>query len=283
MKMKTTTKIMIFICLLGLSLLLYPIISDMWNDMHSTKAINNYTDSLDNLTAQEYQEMWNEALEYNSMLNERENPFKLSDEQLEKYNSLLDPDGHGIMGYIDIPKIDVQLPIYHSTEENVLQVAVGHVNWTSLPVGGESSHCVLSGHRGLKSASLFTDLDKLREGDTFEMKVLNETLTYEVDQIRTVEPDESDELKCVKGRDYCTLLTCTPYGINTHRLLVRGHRIENKKNNITIISEAVIIDEIIVAGFLAVPLIFILFMMVMLKKPQPKSKNNKSTSEEEDE
>ncbi|MCQ2469087.1 MAG: class C sortase [Ruminococcus sp.] len=281
--MKKTTKIMIFICLLGLSLLLYPTVSDLWNSMHSTRAITEYSDSLDKINAEEYRKMWNDALEYNSELNERENPFALSDAELEKYNSLLDPDGQGIMGYIEIPCIGVQLPIYHGTEENVLQVAVGHIDWTSLPTGGEGNHCVLSGHRGLRSAVLFTDLDKMREGDTFELNILNEKMTYEVDMIRTVEPDEADELKCEKGKDYCTLVTCTPYGINTQRLLVRGHRIENKNSGTSVISEAVIIDEIVVAGFLAIPIIFILFMMVMLKKPQPKKQNTEINFGEENE
>ena len=281
--MKKSTKLMILICILGLSLLLYPYISDLWNSMHSTKAINNYSRSIENLDSESYQKILDDALNYNQELNQRENPFTLSPEQREKYNEMLDPDGHGVMGYIDIPKISVQLPIYHGTEESVLQIAAGHIDWTSLPTGSEGNHCVISGHRGLKSASLFTDLDELREGDIFELNILNETLTYEVDRILTVKPNEINDLKCVKGKDYCTLVTCTPYGVNSHRLLVRGHRTENRDKGATVISEAVIIDEIVVAAFLAVPIIFILFMAVMLKKPQPKNNTNLHKSEEEDE
>lgn len=169
------------------------------------------------------------------------------------------------MGYIEIPSIDVSLPIYHGTDEGVLAVGVGHLEWTSLPVGGESTHCVLSGHRGLPSARLFTDLDQLKEGDYFMLNILDETLTYEVDQIRIVEPEEVEELTIIEGRDLCTLVTCTPYGVNSHRLLVRGHRVDNLEEAVTVrvTADAVEVEPLIVASILLVPTL-VLFLSVVL-------------------
>ena len=220
------TLLLFLILLAGLSLLLYPSVSDYWNSLHQTRAIATYAEEVANLNQDQYDEIWAAAESYNASLTDRVNAYQLSDAQKEEYQQLLNVSGLGVMGYIEIPEIDVSLPIYHGTEDPVLQVAVGHLEWTSLPVGGESTHCVLSGHRGLPSAKLFTNLDKLREGDTFLLRVLDEILTYEVDQILIVEPQDTAALEIVEGQDYCTLVTCTPYGINTHRLLVRGHRID---------------------------------------------------------
>lgn len=273
-KLKTVTKILIIVCFIGLSLLLYPTVSNYLNEKNSTRAISTYVEELDSFDEEQFKEVWNNAIIYNADLAKQENVFALSEEMVSRYKENLNITGTGIMGYIEIPKLDVSLPVYHGTSDNVLQRAIGHIDWTSLPVGGESTHCVVSGHRGLPSAKLFTDIDKLREGDTFELMILNTKLTYEVDQIRTVLPDEVDELQIVYGKDYCTLVTCTPYGINTHRLLVRGHRIESVLGEAHVVSEAVIMDELIVASIVAFPILFILFMAVMFKKPEKKPENN---------
>ena len=223
-----------------------------------------------NLNEDQYEEIWSAAWEYNRELVGRSTNFALSDAQKEEYEKLLDVSGTGIMGYVEIPELGVSLPVYHGTEEAVLQVAAGHLEWSSLPVGGESSHCVISGHRGLPSAKLFTDLDKLREGDVFMLRVLDEVLTYEVDKISIVEPSQVSELQIVEGEDLCTLVTCTPYGINTHRLLVRGHRIENIQNSaaIRVTSDALQIDPLIVAPIAAAPILLVLLVLLLLTKRQ---------------
>ena len=275
--MKTTTKVLIIACIVGLSLLLYPNVANYWNEIHATHAINNYVNNVGSITPQQFREMWEKAVLYNEKLNERENMQALTDEMREEYYQTLDFSGTGVMGYIDISKLGVSLPIYHGTSAEVLQIAVGHVEWTSLPVGGKSTHCVVSGHRGLPSAKLFTDLDRLREGDTFTITILTEVLTYEVDQIRIVLPSEVNSLKIEPGEDYCTLVTCTPYGINTHRLLVRGRRIETTKGSVVVVAEGVEIDPLVVAPVVEFPLLFILFMRVMLKKPEKKYKHDVET------
>ena len=205
------------------------------------------------------------------MLPYKHTTFALSEEDKGAYDTLLDISGTGVMGYIEIPTINISLPVYHGTEDAVLQIAVGHLEWSSLPVGGEDTHCVLSGHRGLPSAKLFTNLDKLVVGDKFVMRVLDEVLTYEVDQILIVEPAQLESLNIVDGEDYCTLLTCTPYGINTHRLLVRGHRIENEQGSIVIQREAIKIPAYIAAPAIAIPILFILLLVLMFtyrRKPK---------------
>lgn len=221
------TIILVLVFLVGLSLLLYPTVSDYWNSLHQSRAITGYTEQVADLDTETYDRLWAEAVAYNETLLNKPDRFQMTDEELEEYDQLLRVSGSDVIGYIEIDKIDCYLPIYHGTSESVLQVGVGHLEGSSLPVGGESTHCVISGHRGLPSARLFTDLDRLEEGDTFRLYVLDEVLTYEVDQILVVEPTEVDALAITEGEDYCTLVTCTPYGINTHRLLVRGHRIEN--------------------------------------------------------
>ena len=277
-----TTIVLVLILLVGLSLLLYPSVSDYWNSFHSSRAISAYTEDVANLDEAQYEEMWSAARAYNRALAERSTNFALSDAQKEEYEKLLDISGVGIMGYLEIPELNMSLPIYHGTEESVLQIAAGHLEWSSLPVGGESSHCVISGHRGLPSAKLFTDLDKLQEGDVFVLRVLDEVLTYEVDQIRVVEPSQVSDLEIVEGSDLCTLVTCTPYGINTHRLLVRGHRIENiqESQTIRVTSDAIQIEPLIVAPIVATPVLLLLLLVLLLlpkrKDPSRGGKENET-------
>ena len=267
-----TTLLLILVLLAGLSLLLYPSVSDYWNSFHKTRAIATYAEEVANLNQDQYDEIWAAAESYNASLTDRVNAYLLSDAQKEEYQQLLNVSGLGVMGYIEIPSIDCSLPIYHGTEESVLQIAVGHLEWTSLPVGGESTHCVLSGHRGLPSAKLFTDLDKLREGDTFLLRVLDEILTYEVDQILIVEPQDTAALEIAEGEDYCTLVTCTPYGINTHRLLVRGHRIDNieEVKTVRVTADAVQIEPMLVAPVVAIPMLLILLILLLLPRRRKK-------------
>ena len=227
MRKHLTTIILILLLLTGLSFLLYPTVSDWWNSLHQSRAIAGYTEAVEGMDEESYEKWWNEAREYNEGLKHKPDRYRMTEQEQAEYEALLDISGNGVMGYIEIPGIHCSLPIYHGTDEAVLQVAVGHVVGSSLPVGGEGSHCVLSGHRGLPSAKLFTDLDQMEEGDLFMLYVLGETLTYEVDQITVVLPEEVNELELIEGEDYCTLVTCTPYGINTHRMLVRGRRTEN--------------------------------------------------------
>lgn len=276
------TILLVLILLAGLSLLLYPSVSDYWNSLHQTKAIATYTEEVANLNQDQYDEIWAAAESYNASLTDRNNAYRLSDDQQEEYERLLDVSGLGIMGYIEIPSIDCSLPIYHGTEESVLQVGVGHLEWSSLPVGGESTHCVLSGHRGLPSAKLFTNLDELSEGDTFMLRVLDEVLTYEVDQILIVEPQETGALQIEEGKDYCTLVTCTPYGINTHRLLVRGHRIDNieEAKTIRVTADAIQIEPLLVAPVVATPILLLLIILLLLPK-QPRKKHGDDADEED--
>ena len=257
MRKHLSTIVLVFLLLIGLSLLLYPTVSDYWNSFHQTKAITTYAENVAALDNASYDAIWDAARQYN---------------QKAEYESLLDISGQGVMGYIEIPEIDVSLPIYHGTEDPVLQVAIGHLEWSSLPVGGESTHCVLSGHRGLPSAKLFTNLDKLREGDTFLLRVLDEILTYEVDQILIVEPQDTAALEITEGEDYCTLVTCTPYGINTHRLLVRGHRIDNieEVKTVRVTADAVQIEPMLVAPVVAIPMLLILLILLLLPRRRKK-------------
>ena len=267
-----TTLLLTVILIVGLSLLLYPSYSNWWNSMHQSRAIASYSEQVATLAEDKYAEIWDAAADYNASLLERPNSYLLSDEQKEQYEALLNVSGTGIMGYIEIPSIQVTLPIYHGTDEGVLQIAVGHLEWTSLPVGGESTHCVLSGHRGLPSAKLFTDLDKLVVGDRFLFRVLDEVLTYEVDQILIVEPHETEALQIVPGQDLCTLVTCTPYGINSHRLLVRGHRVENEQEArvVRVTSDAVQVEPYLVAPVVAAPILLVLLIMLLIPKRRKK-------------
>lgn len=223
-KKHISTIIIALIFLAGLGFLLYPTVSNLWNRAHQSRAIATYTKQVEKLDDSQNKEMLKAARKYNKSLLKKSDHWKLSKKDKKKYESLLDVSGTGIMGYIEVPKIDCSLPIYHGTDEGALQIAIGHLEGSSLPVGGKSTHCVLSGHRGLPSARLFTDLDQMEEGDVFVLNVLGRKLAYEVDQVKVVLPDEMSDLEIVQGKDLCTLVTCTPYGINTHRLLVRGHR-----------------------------------------------------------
>ena len=267
-----TMVIFVVVFVIGLSLVLYPSVSNYWNSMHQTKAIASYVENVAAISDEEYQALWQAALDYNTHRASAE--YKLTDDENDAYNSVLNVDGTGVMGYIEIPSIAVSLPIYHGTSDGILSKAIGHLDWSNLPIGGEGTHCVLSGHRGLPSAKLFTDLDRLVAGDVFLIYVLNETFTYEVDQILIVEPSDLSALNASPGEDLCTLITCTPYGINTHRLLVRGHRIENNPEHVVhVVSEAVQVDEKLVAIAIGAPIIAILFLIAVLR-PQKKRKIN---------
>jgi sortase A len=263
-KKNLSTIILILVLLTGVSLLLYPSFADWWNTRKITGTIMDYSEAVSEIDDVDYEKILKEAQEYNEMISSEENRFNPTEESSELYNECLDVQGDGVMGYIDIPSIRVKLPIYHGIDPSVLDVAVGHLEGSSLPVGGIGTHCVLSGHRGLPSARLFTDIDQLVEGDTFMLHVLDETLTYEVDQILIVEPDEMEALAIDPNEDYCTLVTCTPYGINTHRLLVRGHRIPNQSDGTRVTADAFQIDSRIVAPILAVPILLVLFVILMV-------------------
>ena len=258
-----STIVLVIILLVGVGILLYPSVSDWWNSMHATRAIASYVTAVEDLSGQEREAMLEAAREYNSRLANGVN-FTLTDEQRAEYDGLLDITGTGIMGYVQITSIGVNLPVYHSVDEAVLQIAVGHIPGSSLPVGGERTHAILSGHRGLLSAKLFSDLDQIVEGDTFTLNIMDQTITYMVDQIRIVLPEETDELAITDGKDYCTLVTCTPYGINTHRMLVRGKRIDNIIGEVVVVSEAVRIPNYIVAPAICIPLLFIILLIMLI-------------------
>ena len=265
-KTNRSTLILILVFLAGLSLLLYPSVSNYWNSFHATRAIASYSEVVDTMDSETLNRLWNDAQRYNQALPRTADCYHPTDAQHAQYEATLDVSGTGIMGTIEIPSIKVSLPIYHGVEDSVLQIAAGHIEGSSLPVGGAGTHCVLSGHRGLPSAKLFTNLDRLVEGDVFLLRVLNETLTYEVDQILIVEPEDVSALEIEEGKDYCTLVTCTPYGINTHRLLVRGHRIENLDEDfLNVAAEAQPIDPTLVAPLVAVPILVVLLVVVLVK------------------
>jgi sortase A len=267
----------ILLCILflaGLGLLLYPSVSDYYNSLHQTQAVVDYSQLVSTLDEDRYADVLEQARAYNEKLAERGyTSFNLDEEELAEYESMLNVDS--VMGYVEIPSIQCILPIYHGTSEAALAAGIGHIEGSSLPIGGESTHCVLSGHRGVPQAKLFTDLDKLVVGDVFMLRVLDETLTYEVDQIRIVEPDDIDDLAIVPGKDYCTLVTCTPYGINTQRLLVRGHRIENlaDSDSVRVTADAMQIEPVLVAPFAAVP-IFALMLLWVFRKPNKNKRKN---------
>ena len=265
MRKKFGNLILVLIMLIGVGLLVYPTFSDWWNSFHQTRAIAGYTAAVANMDREEFDRMWAEAEAFNTYLSQKSGRFNLSEQELETYNSILDVTGTGIMGYIDIPSIKISLPVYHGTDEAILQIAIGHIIGTSFPIGGEGSHCAVSGHRGLPSAKLFTDIDKLQAGDKFLLQVLDRTLTYEVDQIRIVLPQELQDLEIDPYSDYCTLITCTPYGVNTHRLLVRGHRVDNDNTDATrVTADAMRFEPVIVAPLVAAPILFILLIYVLI-------------------
>lgn len=274
MKKNRSSIILILIFLVGLSVMLYPTVSDYINQKNQSRAVASYSEEVENLSDVDYQAYFDAADDYNRRLAETPDAF-YRPEEVSGYTDTLDVSGTGIMGYITIPKIGVELPIYHGTSDGVLQVAAGHLEGSSLPVGGAGTHAVISAHRGLPSAKLFTNLDELEVGDTFTITVLDRVLTYEVDQISIVLPTETDLLQPVEGKDYVTLMTCTPYGINTHRLLVRGKRIENAENqkHIRVTADALRIEPIIVAPALAVPMLLVM-LVVMLAVPHLRKRKN---------
>ena len=274
MKKHLSTILLVVIILAGLSLLLYPSFSNYWNQRHQSMAIQSYGEQVAQMDNSAAQQLLQQARAYNRTLLDRENRFVLSDAETAQYEGLLDVTGTGIMGYVEIPSLDCMLPIYHGTDEAVLQIAVGHIAGSSLPVGGEGTHCVISGHRGLPSAKLFTNLDQLAEGDVFRLHVLDEILSYEVDQILTVEPHDVAALEIDPEQDLCTLVTCTPYGINSHRLLVRGHRVETVEERapVRVSSDAAYLNRNAVALCLAAPVLVVLLLVAILKQPRKRSK-----------
>lgn len=265
MRKNLSTIILILIFLVGLSVMLYPSVSDAVNRKHQSRAVAGYAEEVEQLSDADYQTYFDAADAYNRQLNTTPNAFYKPD-LVSGYAQTLDISGTGIMGYITIPKISVELPIYHGTDEGVLQVAAGHLEGSSLPVGGAGTHAVISAHRGLPSAKLFTNLDELEVGDRFTITVLNRVLTYEVDQISIVLPTEIDLLLPTEGMDYVTLMTCTPYGINTHRLLVRGKRVETTESqkHIRVAADAFRIEPIIVAPILAIPMLLAALVGVLV-------------------
>ena len=272
MRKNLSTIILILIFLVGLSVMLYPSVSDAVNRKHQSRAVAGYAEEVEQLSDADYQTYFDAADAYNRQLNTTPNAFYKPD-LVSGYAQTLDISSTGIMGYITIPKISVELPIYHGTDEGVLQVAAGHLEGSSLPVGGAGTHAVISAHRGLPSAKLFTNLDELEVGDTFTITVLDRVLTYEVDQISIVLPTETDNLKVVDGKDYVTLMTCTPYGINSHRLLVRGRRIEtpDKLKHIRVTADASKIEPIITAPIMALPLLLVLLLWLLFSNRKRKS------------
>lgn len=268
------TLLIVVVFVAGLSFLLYPTVSNLWNQAHQSRAIATYTEQVEKLDDSSNKEMLKVARKYNKELLKKADHWKLSKKDKKKYESLLDVSGTGIMGYIEIPKIDCSLPVYHGTDEGALQIAIGHLEGSSLPVGGKSSHCVLSGHRGLPSARLFTDLDQMEEGDTFILNILGHKLAYEVDQIKVVLPEEMSDLEIQEGKDLCTLVTCTPYGINTHRLLVRGHRVkyvETKVQEQKEVSKSKTDTRLVIAG--AVAGAVVLFIIIFAVRRRRKHRN----------
>jgi sortase A len=261
---KVISYLLIGIIITGIGLLVYPSLADYWNSFHQSQAIMKYQERVTDLDTSQYEKILADAADYNKQFLDTGIKWHMTDEEQSDYNSKLSIDDTGNMGYITIPKINVTLPIYHGTTEEVLQTSIGHLEGTSLPVGGESTHSVLSGHRGLPSSKLFSDLDKLKVGDRWTVSILNETYTYEVDQIRIVLPKDLSNIQIEEGMDYQTLLTCTPYGVNTHRLLVRGHRVANEDGNALVIADAIQIEPIYIAPFIGIPVVILLLLLFII-------------------
>ena len=270
MKKKLLTLLIVILLISGMSLMLYPVVSDYLNSVSRAGDISAYVESVANTNEADHRMILDRAIEYNERLASEPAHWVLDEEETEDYESQLNIAGKGIIAYIEIPKLGCSLPIYHGTGDDVLQIAIGHLAGSSLPVGGKSTHCVVSGHRGLPSAKLFTNLDKLSEGDVFTIRTLNEVLSYEVDRISIVLPTETEQLQIVPGEDLCTLMTCTPYGVNTHRLLVRGRRMEDPQSAvIRVTADALRIDPLIVASVLfiiVIPFIIIAAVILLVKK-----------------
>jgi sortase A len=267
------------IFLVGLCIFLYPSVSNYINSKNQSRVISNYQEALNNISEEDYTKLWNDAIAYNEALAEKPMSFTLGEDELAEYNSILDATGTGVIGYIEIENIGVNLPIYHGTEETVLQVGIGHLEGTSFPTGTTSTHAVLSGHRGLPSSKLFSDLDQMIVGDTFLLHILNQTFAYQIDKISIVLPDESQDLAIQPNEEYVTLVTCTPYGVNTHRLLVRAKRVDyNEETKLIVPADATRYGNLIVAPFIGAPILLIIFIVFLArtsKKPANKNKNTK--------
>ena len=273
------------IFLAGLCIFLYPSVSNYINSKHQSHVVKGYQEALVSITEDDYDRLWREAIAYNEELAQRPMSFKLTDDQLAEYNKIMDPTGTGVIGTIEIENIGVNLPIYHGTEETVLQTGIGHLEGTSFPTGTKSTHAILSGHRGLPSAKLFTDLDQMIVGDTFLLHIMNKTFAYQVDQINIVLPEETQDLAIVDGKEYVTLVTCTPYGVNTHRLLVRAKRVDyNEETKLIVPADAMRYGNLVVAPFIAAPLILLLFVifLILTRKPKEKKGSNNEVKNEKD-
>jgi sortase A len=270
--------------LAGICILLYPAFSDFWNSKTQSRAIVNYESVLEQMDPQDYSAVFENAYAYNDALYKTKNPL-LNHKNVPGYYEALKVTDSGMIGYLKIDRIGVELPIYHGTSEDVLNKGVGHLEGSSLPVGGENTHSVMSAHRGLPSAKLFTDLDRLEIGDTFQIVVLDQLLTYQVDQVKVITPTELGDLQIIEGGDYCTLFTCTPYGINTHRLLVRGVRIETiqEKPVIYVSNEAFRIEPLLVTPAVAAPMLFVLLIHLLVKYREPPKNTQQKKKEGEQE
>ena len=255
----------------GLGIYLYPSVSNYVNSRNQSRAISNYEEMVNSISEEDYSKMWSEARAYNEELAKKPLNFELSDEEREEYNSILNVSGTGIIGYIEIENIGVNLPIYHGTAESVLQVGIGHLEGTSFPTGTKSTHAVLSGHRGLPSSKLFSDLDQMIVGDTFLLHILDQTFAYQIDKINIVLPEETNDLAIVDNEEYVTLVTCTPYGVNTHRMLVRGKRVDyNEETRLIVPADALRYNNMVVAPFIGAPILIIAFVVYLIRTSKPK-------------
>ena len=256
--------------LVGICILLYPAFSDFWNSKTQSRAIVNYESVLSQMDPQDYGAVFEAARTYNDALYNTKNPL-LNYKKVSGYHDALNVANNGMIGYLKIPRIGVELPIYHGTSDDVLNRGVGHLEGSSLPIGGENTHSIMSAHRGLPSSKLFTDLDRVEKGDSFQIIILDQVLTYQVDYIKVIEPTDVSDLQIIEGGDYCTLFTCTPYGINTHRLLVRGVRIETieEKPIIYVSNEAFRIEPLLVTPAVAAPMLFVLLIHLLVKYREP--------------
>ena len=271
MRSRKSTVILLILFFIGLSLLLYPSVSNYWNSKTQSEAIIDYEAMLAAYKPEDYSAVFEAADAYNRELEHLGYPLRDYPQIEERYWNTLDISGTGMMGYLTIPKINQELPVYHGTSEAVLSTSVGHFQGTSLPVGGDSTHSVVSAHRGLPTALLFTHLDRMEIGDTFTFTILDRVLTYEVDQIRIVEPNDASLIQIEPLKDYCTLLTCTPYGINTHRLLVRAHQVDaSQKSSIYVANEAYKVDPMIVMPGVAMPFVigWLLYVLIVPVKKE---------------
>ena len=269
--------------LAGICILLYPAFSDYWNSKTQSRAITNYASVLEDLDEDTYQALFDEAHAYNRALYKTNYPL-VDYVDVPGYYDTLAVTENDMIGYLKIERIGVELPIYHGTSDQVLNKGVGHLEGSSLPVGGEKTHCVMSAHRGLPSSKLFTDLDRVEIGDTFQIVVLDQVLTYQVDFIKTIEPTDVSDLEIIDGGDYCTLFTCTPYGINTHRLLVRGVRIETAqaKPTLYVANEAFRIEPYLVTPAVAAPMLLVLLIHLLVKYREPPKNPPQKKKEEGD-